>query len=216
YVWVPLAPGDNLVVDFTIWSVADTGSQTPDSQGHYWYFRIDSSFNLPRAHATNYTTSLPANASGVDSFGAKLGFLLWDGQFVAHEGSCAGSSGAVPTIGANAGTWPQTNSSFDVTLTDGPANSFASLILSTETSNHLGVPLPLDMGVLGATGCTFWQGWEVALPGVATDALGGATTTLQFPPAFPTNIRFYGTWITLDGNANAFGIVPSGFATMSL
>ncbi|MFN3242874.1 MAG: hypothetical protein ACE37K_15340 [Planctomycetota bacterium] len=216
YVFVPFSPTDNLVVDFTIWSVADSGAMTPNSLGHYVYFRTDTNLGIERAVTTDWTTLQPTTAQAVDDYGAKMGFLLFDGQFVAHLGSCPGSSGAVPRIGAQPGTWPVANSTFDVELTDGPSNSLAALVLSLETTNYLGVPLPFDMAPIGAAGCTFWHGSEVAFAPVLTDVNGAATQPLVFPAAFPGGIRFYGSWLTLDANANALGIVPSGFATMSL
>lgn len=216
YVWIPFGPNDNLVVDFIIWSVADTGAHQPDGLGHFWYLRTDTATGLERAASNNWTAAQSPTAQAVDDYGAKIGFLLFDGQFVAHEGTCPGSSGATPTIGAQPGTWPIANATFDVELTGGPANSVAALVLSTETSNYLGVSLPFDMTILGATACTMWHGLEVALPGVPTNGAGAATYTLAFPSNFPGGVRFYGTWLTLDTAANTFGIVPSGFATMSL
>jgi len=216
YVWVPLAPGDNLVVDIIIWSVADTGAQQPDSAGHFWYLRTDTNTGLQRAVRDGWVYNQQSIVQAVDTYGAKMGFLLFDGQFVPHVGSCPGSSGSTPKIEATPGTWPQPNSSFDVLLSDGPSNSIAALMLSLETNNYLGVQLPFDMGAIGAPGCTMWQGTEVAFSPVATGAFGSATHTLQFPNGFPLGVNFYGTWLTLDPTANALGIVPSGFATMSL
>lgn len=216
YLWLPTTPADNLVIDFICWDVIDTGAIQPNASGYFMDVHRSPTGSISRAYRLNWATSQPPTSAGVDGSGIKLGFLINDGFFVSHEGSCPGSSGQVPEIGATPGTWPLAGMPLDVFLTNGPSNSFASVVLGFETANYLGVPLPFDMGVLGATGCTLWHGWEALLSIVPTNTTGDASFTLQFPPTSPGLLRLYGTWICLDVNANAFGIVPSGFATMSL
>ena len=53
-------------------------------------------------------------------------------------------------------------------------------------------------------------------PLVLTDPTGNATTTLAMPAGPFNGVRLHGTWLCLDPAANAFGLVPSGFATMIL
>jgi len=213
YLWSP-QPGDNLVVDFICWDVIDTGAVQPGTNGYFMDLRRSPSNSISRAYKLGWTNGQPSSASGVDGFGIKLAFLLDDGAFVPHAGACAGSNGLVPRIAATPGTWPMAGQPFDVLLRDGPGSSAAALVLGFETANHLGVALPYDMAPLGAAGCRFWHGWEAFLAPVATDALGDATFSLQFGPFWPAQTRLYGTWLTLDAVANAFGVVPSGFATM--
>lgn len=216
YVWNPISASDNLLVDFICWDVIDSGV-VPYSTGSYFMtMRRSPSNSISRAYRLNWTSTQAATSAGVDGSGIKIGFLINDGEFVSHEGSCAGSSTGIPKIRANPGTWPQAGMPFDVLLRDGPSNSFASLVLSLQSSSYLGLPLPLDLSPIGAPGCTFWHGWEVLLPAVATDAAGSAQFTLQFPASTPGQFPLYASWITLDGAANPFGIVPSGFAMMVL
>ena len=215
YLWAP-QPGDNLLVDFICWDVIDTGAVPPSFNGYFMDMHRSPTSSISRAYRLGWTTNQPATSAGVDGSGIKLGLLLNDGTFVPHQGSCAGSNGLVPEISATAGTWPIPGQSFDVFLNDGPANSVAAMVLGFETVNYLGVPLPYDMALLGAPGCTFWHGWEALLAPVPTDANGDASYLLQFTSAWPTQARVYGTWLTLDPAANAFGLVPSGFATMIL
>ncbi|MCK5942498.1 MAG: hypothetical protein KAI24_11045 [Planctomycetes bacterium] len=224
--WVPLGlpnwylwlaqPGENLVIDFICWDVLDTGAVPPTVNNYFMDMHRSPTSSISRAYRLGWTTNQQATSAGVDGAGIKLGLLLNDGVFVSHEGTCAGSSGQVPKISANPGSWPIAGQPYDVFLTDGPPNSFAAVVLGFETTTYLGIPLPFDMAPLGAPGCTFWHGWEAFLPPVLTDASGNATFTLQFTLAWPPQTRLYGTWLTLDAAANAFGIVPSGFATMIL
>lgn len=214
YQWSPQSPSDNLVIDFICWDVIDTGAVPVNSFGHFLSMRRSASDTIERAYRRSWTTQQSSNATWVDGFGIKLGFLLDDGNFVTHQGTCAGSSGLVPEIAVPPGTWPMAGSTLDVSLANGPASSFASLALGFEADSYLGFSLPLDMGLLGAPGCTFWQGWEVLLAPVATDAAGAAITTLQFPASVPSQLRLYTTWVCLDAAANSFGVVPSGFATL--
>jgi hypothetical protein len=218
YLWLPLTPADNLVVDFICWQVLDTGAVPPTVNGYFLNIRSSGATppSISRAYRLGWTNGQPATSAGVDGQGIKLGFLLNDGNFVAHNGSCTASNAQVPVIGALPSTWPQLGQPFDVTLANAPALAIASLALGLETSNYLGVPLPLELTPLGAPGCRFWHSWELLLPVVLTDPSGNATATIALPAGPFQGVRLYGTWLVLDPAANAFGLVPSGFATLIL
>lgn len=216
YLWLPLSPADNLVVDFICWSVLDTGQVPTTAAGYFMNTRSSVSQSISRAYRLNWATSPSATSVGVDGYGIKLGFLMNDGNFITHDGSCVGSSTLRPSIGALPGTWPQLGQNFDITLTDGPANLFAILVLGLDTASYSGLPLPLDLGLVGAPGCRFWHGWDVLLPVVPTDAAGAASLPLPIPGGPWSGQRLYTSWLCLDPTANAFGFVPSGFATMIL
>jgi hypothetical protein len=216
YLWLPTTPADNLVIDFICWNVIDAGAVPWSGSGYFMNSRSSPTQSISRAYRLNWTSTQPATSAGVDGYGIKLGFLLNDGNFIAHDGRCAGSSGQVPSIGTAPGAWPQIGQTFPVDLANGPVNSFATLVLGIETVNYLGVPLPLDLTVVGAPNCRFWHGWEVLLPIVPTDAAGSATFPLAIPPGPWNQLRFRATWLGLDLPANAFGLVPSGFGTLIL
>lgn len=217
YVWAPLSPADNLVIDFICWQVLDTGAVVPPTTtGYFLNVRSSPTAGISRAYRLGWVAGQQTTSLGVDGNGIKLGFLLGDGNFVTHDGSCAGSSLLRPRIGAMPGTWPQIGQPFDVTLADGPANLLATLVLGLDTTSYGSLPLPLDMALVGAPGCRFWHSWELLLPVVAVDPAGGATFTLQIPNGPWTGLRLYGSWLCLDPAANAFGLVPSGFATFIL
>jgi hypothetical protein len=216
YLWLPLAPTDNLVIDFICWQVLDTGQVPTTASGYFMNSRASVTQTISRAYRLGWVTGQQATSAGVDGYGIKLGFLFNDGNFVAHNGSCAGSSGQKPAIGALPLTWPQAGLNFDVTLTNGPPNLFATLVLGTSTATYLGVPLPLDMGLIGAPTCKFWNSWEVLMPIVLTDGAGAATFPFAIPPGPWTTFRLYGSWLCFDPAANPFGFVPSGFGTFIL
>jgi hypothetical protein len=214
YLWLPLSPADNLVVDFICWQVIDVGQ----AQSGTYFLTVHASptSSISRAYRLGWVAGQQPTSAGVDGYGIKLGFLMNDGNFVMHNGSCPGSSTQKPVIGALPGTWPQAGHNFDVTLANGPANLFATLVLGTSTTSYASLPLPLDMGLVGAPGCKFWNSWELLMPIVITDPAGASTFTLPIPAGSWTGVRLYGSWLCFDPTANAFGFVPSGFATFIL
>jgi hypothetical protein len=216
FTWAPQSPADNLVLDFICWQVLDSGVVPPSTQGYFLNVRSSPSASISRAYRLGWTNGQPATAVGVDGYGMKLGFLLGDGNFVRHDGDCEGSSNLVPAIGAPPGTWPQAGQTFTVTMADGPANQLATLVLGVDTTSYGGLPLPLDLTIVGAPGCRMWHGWDVLLPIVPVDAAGAASAPLVFPAGVPTGTRLYATWLAFDPAANGFGFVPSGFATLIL
>jgi hypothetical protein len=217
YTWSPASPTDNLVVEFICWQVVDTGAVPPTpGPNDFLTLRTSPTLSIQRAFRLGWTLGQPATALGVDGFGIKLGLLLDDGNFVAHDGSCPGSSGQVPAIGAMPGTWPQAGSTFAVQLTGGTSGSFATMVLGLDTASWGSIPLPFDLTPIGALGCLVWHSPELLLPIAPIGPAGGATLPLVLPSQPLTGVRLYATWLCFDPLANAFGFVPSGFATLIL
>lgn len=215
FLWAPQAANENLVIDCICWQVVSTGQSIPPTQNFMAVHRSPNA-TISRAYMLNWTTTQPATAFGVDGLGVKLGFLLGDGNFVTHDGACAGSSGQVPAIGGATGAWPQAGQPFVVDLTQGVQSSLAVLVLGLDPLHYGSIPLPLDLTAIGAPGCRLWHSPDLLLPAVLTDPTGATSFTLQFPVAVPPAARVYATWLGLDPAANPFGFVPSGFATMIL
>lgn len=215
FLWYPLTAADNLVIDFICRNVTAVGAGGPPS-GLFMPLRRSVNATISRAYALNWATTQSTTAVGVDGYGIKLGFLFNDGNFVTHDGRCAGSTGSVPAIGGTPGAWPQAGQSFVVSLADALPNSLAVLTLGLDGQSYGGAPIPLDLGLLGAPGCRFWHSPDLLLPAVLTDSTGAAPYTLVFPGSTPFGLRLFGTWLNLDLAANQFGLVPSGFATMIL
>lgn len=217
YLWLPLTPADNLVIDFICWQVIDTGAVPPDVNGYFLNVHSSPGRTIPRAYRRGWATGQLPTAAGADGNGIKLGILFNDGNFVAHDGDCAGSSTQVPMIGTAPGTWPTLGSPLDIRIAQGPPNLVAGLVLGFDTTTYLGVSLPYEMTPVGAPGCTFWHSNDGIPAFVPLDASGNGSFSIALPanPAFAT-ARFYATWICIDPTANALGLVPSGFATVIL
>jgi len=209
YLWLPLSPADNLVVDIITWSIVDRGV-VPTG-----YCMSVHSGGLSRAYLINYGTTLSATSAGVDTYGVKLGFLFSDGNFVGHGGGCPGSSTLAPTIGVAPGTWPQLGSVLDVRLSQGPIGIGAALVLGFNTQTIAGLPLPLDLVLFGAPGCFAWHDSVATLPVVPTNATGDASQLIPIPnSAGLMSLRVYGTWLCIDPLANSLGATTSGYGTI--
>lgn len=207
YLWLPTGPGDNLAVDFIVWSLIDRGAVPT---GYYMHVRSGGS---SRAYRIAWTGSQPPTSAGVDNAGIKLGFLRNDGNFVVHGGGCAGSSTLEPWIDVAPGTWPRVGLPLDVRLRQGPPSIGAALVLGFDPTTVLGLPAPLDLGPFGAPGCFAWHDNAATGPFVATNAVGDASQIVGIPnlPGL-LSLRVYSTWLCIDPLANNLGFTTSGFA----
>lgn len=217
FVWTPANPTDDLAIDFILWDVVDTGAVPPDVNGYFLDVYSSTGRTIPRAYRRGWTTAQPATSAGVDGGGIKLGLLLGDGNFVAHGGGCQGSSGLAPRIATPAGAWPQVGGNLVVQLADGPPNSGAALQFGLSFTSLGGIPLPIELGIVGAPGCYLWHDLQVATPPLATDGSGAVTFTLGVP-SLPglVGARLYASWLALDSAANQLGFTTSGYATVIL
>ncbi len=125
---------------------------------------------------------------------------------------CTGSNGRVPnhTITHNNGACgPQQGTTTSYNIADGPANGMAVLQFGTRTDFNGGTPLPLDLGLIGAPGCTLYHdlGFDVSF---GTDAGGSGRVTFA-SPADPATVGFnlYTSVTMLDQGNNALNIVQS-------
>ncbi len=119
--------------------------------------------------------------------------------FTTVGSGCAGSLG-VPRIG-NVGQ-PVTGSIFQVTLANAPATGPVAHVIGT-------VATALDLGPLGAPGCTAEQLPIVALPRSTTPT--GAAAVAYRVPADPALIGavLRMQWVVVDPPANPLGVVVS-------
>lgn len=129
---------------------------------------------------------------------------------------CASGSGTTPAIGMTG--YPALGQAFSVDLHSAPPFVPASLAIGVSNQSWLGLPLPLDLGlVLGFPGCTLWISPDLNVPS-ATDGSG----TAHVPAVMPTNLsllgaQFYNQWVVLtpvgtlafsDGSASTVGERP--------
>ena len=130
-----------------------------------------------------------------------------NGLFYAYGQGCRGSTGAVPTL-AGQGS-PILGSQFAALLAKAPAKTAAILFLGDSRVRWGALPLPLDLGFIGAPGCLAQASGLLQLP-----VLVSSSGTAQFPFAIPnpralTGDRLFGQALVLDSRANQFGVTVS-------
>lgn len=86
----------------------------------------------------------------------------------------------------------------------------AFLMLGDSNTQWNGLPLPLDLGLIGAPGCSVLISGQVFVPTV-TDANGGAAMPLAIPnDGNLVGASVYFQWTVIDSEANALGLLTSG------
>lgn len=119
---------------------------------------------------------------------------------------CLGTAG-VPTLRAT--TPPVNASNFDVQLTNVPASPGIAVIASGLSYTASGaLPLPFDLGLLGAAGCQDYVSLDFTQ--VAIAAGGVATSTFPVPNnSGLLGFLMYQQAVVLDAAANALGLTTS-------
>jgi hypothetical protein len=138
------------------------------------------------------------NAVGVSAFGS----------------GCKGKDGLAPVTGAAVS--PAVGAgNFAIAVRNIPFLSAVLSVLGTSNQSYGGIPLPFDLGVVGAPGCQLWTNLvamqvAVATTGAATPGGGSASTPWPIPND-PTlrGGSLYFTNIVLDAAANAGGMTTS-------
>lgn len=125
------------------------------------------------------------------------------GQLTTYGTACGGGfAGAdgVPAIGED---------QFAITLTGAPAATAAFAWIGASDQSWGPVPLPLDLGFLGAPGCDLLVSIDLTF-GQLTSAIGAAVQSLPVPsnPALVGN-AVHAQWAVFDPPANPFGFVLS-------
>lgn len=150
-----------------------------------------------------HSTALPT-ATGVT-------FTAWQSgsQFATYSSfgsGCPGSLGT-PTLAAVPGATPVLGSTFALAIDPMPQGlAMVAFGLSATTVN--GLPLPLELGVLGMPNCSLLVAPDAAVLVVGAGSNGIWTWTV---PAAPVHfgLRFYNQAFVVDAAANAAGIVVS-------
>jgi V8-like Glu-specific endopeptidase len=115
---------------------------------------------------------------------------------------CNGTAG-VPLL-ANAGL-PLVGASFVVNLSGARASSSGLLLTGTSNTLWSGIPLPFNLGGVGAPQCNLLVAAHF-LEVVATNAVGAAAVTVAIPnDASLLSGKFYQQFTVLDSGANALG-----------
>jgi len=161
-----------------------------------------------------------SSAVGTLLGGCSFSPRLWNGRFYyedcalannAAAGSfangCANSSGVVPSL--SVASLPQIGGTYTLDVDPGLAGPQAVvMVLGVSKDIYNGLPLPLDLAILGAPGCM------LATDVLATDLLltAGGVTPWSFAVANDPTLmcfEFYQQGAVLDPAANSFGFVVS-------
>lgn len=120
---------------------------------------------------------------------------------------CAGSRG-VPTLTASGGSLPHAGQLFQATVTNLPFTAPAFLFLGLSNTGYGGLPLPLNLGFLGAPACSLLvSGDDVSL---VTNVLGTGHWQWTIPNV--PGAVFYNQAFVFDAAANPLGITTSNGA----
>lgn len=221
FVFLPKSPADNLCFEVIVWSVKDKG--LPITTDNFYYPLTCSSTSpggdLSRAYLYQWVQKggYPAALTPTTSGGAgKLGFVLGDGNVVVVGTGCTGSSLLPLELAPNPGAWPQLGKPFTVNLQGAAPGTPALLGLGLREGAWLGVPLPIDLGPLGAPGCSLYHD---LLTFLAAPVFPSGTASL--PLAIPMDAALYGarfncSWLNIDPKGNSLGITTSSYARLIL
>ena len=104
---------------------------------------------------------------------------------------------------------PNIGQALAVNLSNAAANVPATLLIGTSNTMTGGLPLPVDLGVIGASGCSLLVGTQASL-GYTTDNAGAVSATLQIP-SDPTLAGYnaFLQFFIVDFGANNLGLVST-------
>ena len=100
---------------------------------------------------------------------------------------------------------PELGASFDINLDQALPNTSAALFFGASKTIWNGVPLPIDLGVVGGPGCMIHASGEVIVP-LPVDASGAASMTLSLPNVSAlVAAQFHNQFYVADPLANQLG-----------
>jgi hypothetical protein len=145
---------------------------------------------------------------------AATGVLAPNSGLVYRFDTVAGSRAVAPQLSSS--ELPTAGKSFQLDLSQGRKSSGAAMLLGFSKTSWAGIPLPFDLGLLGAKGCDLLVSWDILVPTV-TDASGDAAVRLPLPAGKDMlGATFHSQFLVLDPPANPLGFVWSngGSATI--
>jgi hypothetical protein len=136
------------------------------------------------------------------------------GSFSTYEtygAGCLGSRG-VPVLASTPGSLPAIGDVFRVDVTVLPlVGTPCSMFLGVSRTSLGGLPLPLDLGLVGMPGCLLLQSADLSFP--LANLAGQARWSTAIPQqAALLGASFYNQALVLDRNANPIGFIVSNAA----
>ncbi len=124
---------------------------------------------------------------------------------------CLGSNGGVTTLTNS--SLPVINTSLNLDVAGAPSGGVVIVGFGLSNTTWVNAPLPIDLGIVGATGCSALCSLDLLLPAVA-DSMGNASITFPIPN-MPSIVggTFYNQGLVFDSSANSFGLVTTNLGT---
>lgn len=133
-------------------------------------------------------------------------FAFEEGMTIAFGSGCRGDGGFVPQASTSGGLPFPGNVAWRQELRSAPSQRNAALILGTSDTKWGSINLPLDLAIIGGSGCNLFVEWVVALPSTTVGGGAGAgavSLQLPIPPYSSLSLTsLYTQWIILDPNAS--------------
>jgi hypothetical protein len=135
--------------------------------------------------------------------GIKLRLCSDTNNLLALGGGCVGSNGAAPEL-SYSGSAMLGGAGFEVHLNQGPANSSSPVALVWSFGLRT---LPIDLGLIGATGCNTHCFGDLSQ---LLFANGGSVSQQLVPPNAPlVCLPIWNQWFVFDPGANPLGVTTS-------
>ncbi len=125
-------------------------------------------------------------------------------SFTQYGAGCVGSRG-IPHLQAQTNSVPRTGTTFSARVANLPWNAPTFLLFGLSNTTSAGLPLPFDLGIAGAPGCTLLASIDDIQ--AMTNVLGTAVWSLPVPTL--AGAQFYVQTVTFEPAANALGVVLS-------
>ena len=159
---------------------------------------------LPDGRYRMYVTGLVPDPSSPGDYTGAIVSAVTNNAF---GSGCEGSSGKRPII-----SWqgaPSIGSKdFHLVLRDGPASGAVILALGASNTEWNTVSLPLDLGILGMTGCELLVSPDLSLRSSATGGKSAANLPIPNDPLL-RGANVYAQWFCLDPGSNTLGMSAS-------
>ncbi len=186
------------------------GSDAWEYDGYDWHLlNTPSNFSPRNNHALAYDV---ARDVLVQYGGFPTNFDTWElteasaARWLAYGSGCPGAAG-VPTLDAQPGSAPLVGQPLVLELGNLPPTPLAFVASGLSRTQNAGVPLPLELSILGMPGCTQFVG-DIGLLQATAAAAGAATWSLQLPStAALAGLEVYFQGLVPDASANAFGLI---------
>lgn len=165
--------------------------------------------------ATAPTANFPATSTQNFAYEIELTGTTCNGRVVLRGTGC-NDAGGVPLAISYRGC-PDRLTTLNTAVAMSAANQGPTfLMIGLSDLQWLGIQLPLDLGLLGATGCSLYVSQEV-LVGPLTPVGGAASFALPIPAGgFLVGARAHLQYANLSPGANPLSLVTSGYLDLTI